>query len=139
MGMNQTSELCEQYEALGMARLRETAAEYKADYGKRAGVEGTISHGVRVCGLRRSRYAGEATTHLQHLATAAAINVIRISSWLMERPREQTRTRTGATGSLFASASILVGRHHGKNRQAVITGAAHGLSPSLPILAGVQE
>jgi transposase len=80
-----------QYEALGTARLRETTVEYKVEYGKRAGVEGTISQGVRVSGLRRSRYAGEAKTHLQHLATAAAMNVLRISDWLGEKPREQTR------------------------------------------------
>jgi transposase len=82
----------EQYEALGTARLREATVEYKEDYGKRAGVEGTISQGVRACGLRRSRYAGEAKTHLQHLATATAVNVLRISDWLSEKPREQTRT-----------------------------------------------
>jgi transposase len=82
----------EQYEALGTARLREATAEFKADYGKRAGVEGTISQGVRVCGLRRSRYAGLAKTHLQHLATAAALNGLRIGDWLAEKPREQTRT-----------------------------------------------
>jgi len=82
----------EQYEALGMARRREATAEYKVDYGKRAAVEGTISQGVRACGLRRSRYAGEAKTHLQHLATAAALNVLRIGNWLAEKPREQTRT-----------------------------------------------
>jgi transposase len=81
----------EQYEALGTARLREATVEYKEDYGKRAGVEGTISQGVRVCGLRRSRYAVEAKTHLQHLATAAAMNVLRICDWLVEKPREQTR------------------------------------------------
>jgi transposase len=81
----------EQYEALGTARLREATAGYKEDYGKRAGVEGTISQGVRACGLRRSRYAGEAKTHLQHLATAAAVNVLRIGDWLAEKPREQTR------------------------------------------------
>jgi transposase len=82
----------EQYEALGLARLREGTAEYQRDYGKRAGVEGTISQGVRVCGLRRSRYAGQAKTHLQHLATAAALNVLRIGDWLAQEPREQTRT-----------------------------------------------
>jgi transposase len=81
----------EQYEALGTARLREATVEYKEEYGKRAGVEGTISQGVRVCGLRRSRYAGEAKTHLQHVATAAAMNVLRISDWLAEKPRERTR------------------------------------------------
>jgi transposase len=82
----------ERYEALAAARLRETTAQFKEDYGKRAGVEGTISQGVRVCGMRRSRYAGQAKTHLQHLATAAALNVLRIGDWLAEKPREQTRT-----------------------------------------------
>ncbi len=82
----------DQYVALETARLREQSAEFQEEYARRAGVEGTISQGVRACGLRRSRYVGEAKTHLQHLATAAAINVIRLSSWLMDKPREQTRT-----------------------------------------------
>src|SRR5262249_55665932 len=82
----------EQYEALASARSRERTEEFRQEYAKRAGVEGTLSHGVRTCGLRRSRYVGEAKTHLQHVATGAAINVIRISSWLLEKPREQTRT-----------------------------------------------
>ncbi len=51
---------------------------------------GTISQGVLACGLRRARYAGEAKTHLQHVATAA-VNVLRVSDWLAERPREHTR------------------------------------------------
>ena len=33
-----------------------------------------------------------AKTHLQHVATAAAINVDRIVAWLAERPRAKTRT-----------------------------------------------
>ncbi len=82
----------EQFEALESARSREETEEFRQAYAKRAGVEGTISHGVRTCGLRRSRYVGEAKTHLQHVATGAAINVIRISSWLLDKPREQTRT-----------------------------------------------
>jgi transposase len=82
----------EQYLALGTARVREKTEEFKREYGRRAGVEGTISQGVRACGLRRSRYVGESKTHLQHVATAAAINVVRISNWLMDKPREQTRT-----------------------------------------------
>ena len=81
----------DQYEALRTARLREATVAYREEYGKRAGVEGTISQGVRACGLRRSRYAGEAKTHLQHVATAAAVNVLHISAWLAEKPREQTR------------------------------------------------
>jgi transposase len=82
----------DQYEALHAARPREASAEYRADDNRRAGIEGTISQGVRTCGLRRSRYIGEAKAHLQHIATAAAINVSRISDWLAERPREVTRT-----------------------------------------------
>lgn len=82
----------DQYVALQAARSRETSEEFKKEYARRAGIEGTISQGVRACGLRRARYVGEAKTHLQHVATAVAMNVLRISSWLMDRPREQTRT-----------------------------------------------
>jgi transposase len=38
-------------------------------------------------GLRRSRYRGLARTRLQHLASAAALNIIRSVAWLRgERP-----------------------------------------------------
>lgn len=82
----------DQYEALQAARSRESSEEYRAEYNRRAGIEGTISQGVRAFGLRRSRYVGEVKAHLQHVATATAINVARISDWLAERPREVTRT-----------------------------------------------
>jgi transposase len=81
----------EQYEALQAARLREKSEEYRSEYKRRAGIEGTVSQGVRACGLRRSRYVGTAKTHLQHVATATAMNVARITDWLTERPREATR------------------------------------------------
>jgi IS5 family transposase len=55
-------------------------------------VEGTLSQGVRAFGLRRTRYRGLDKTHLQHVATAAAINIDRIVAWLDERPRAKTRT-----------------------------------------------
>jgi transposase len=82
----------EQYLALQAARERESSEEFKREYSRRVGIEGTISQGVRACGLRRTRYVGEAKVHLQRLATAAAINLLRIGDWLMDRPREQTRT-----------------------------------------------
>jgi transposase len=69
----------DQYEALQAARSREASEEYRSDYKRRAEIEGTISQGVRTCGLRRSRSIGETKVHLQHVATAAAINVNRIS------------------------------------------------------------
>ena len=45
-------------------------------------MEGTISQAVRGFGLRRSRYVGQAKTHLQHVATAAAMNLVRMTEWL---------------------------------------------------------
>jgi transposase len=81
----------ELYEALQQTRLRENAEEFKEEYRNRAGIEGTISQGVRAFGLRRSRYMGKSKTRLQHLATAAAINLERVSDWLVGIGREQTR------------------------------------------------
>jgi transposase len=82
----------DQFEALEAARSREASEEYRLEYNRRAGIEGTISQGVRACGLRRLRYVGEAKAHLQHVATATAINVARITDWLADRRREVTRT-----------------------------------------------
>jgi transposase len=81
----------DQYLALQRTRARQGTTEFKQAYAKRAGIEGTISQGVRVTGLRRARYVGEAKTHLQHLATATAINLLRVCDWLDERPRATTR------------------------------------------------
>ncbi len=61
-------------------------------YQKRAGVEGPISQGIRTFELRQTRYIGLVKTHLQHLATAAAINLARINNWLMDIPLATTRT-----------------------------------------------
>jgi hypothetical protein len=58
----------------------------------RAGVERTLSQGVRGFGLRRCRYIGLDKARLQHVATAAAINVSRISDWFGNVPRAATRT-----------------------------------------------
>ena len=55
------------------------------------GVEGTISQGVRGCALRRSRYVGMAKTHLQHVITAVAMNVVRLLAWFAGVPKAQTR------------------------------------------------
>ena len=82
----------EQYEALRAARAWAASAQGKHLYARRAGIEGTLSQGVRASGLRRSRYRGLAKTHVQHVATAVAINVDRIVAWLDNRPQAQTRT-----------------------------------------------
>lgn len=81
----------EQHIALQEARQRQTTHEFKKQYARRAGVEGTISQSVRIAGLRRSRYIGLAKTHLQHIATAAAINLMRLADWFAGSPRAPTR------------------------------------------------
>ena len=47
-------------------------------------------------GLRRSRYIGQEKTHLQHVATAAALNIVRCMAWVNGLPRAQTRRSTFA-------------------------------------------
>ncbi len=81
-----------QYEALEAARARCSSETGQDLYKRRAGIEGTLSQGVRTFGLRRTRYRGLPKTHLQHVAIAAAINVERIVAWFDERPRATTRT-----------------------------------------------
>jgi len=72
----------EQYEALQAARKRQKTKEFHQQYAARSGIEATHEQAVRRCGLRRSRYIGLAKTHLQHLITATAINVVRLGEWL---------------------------------------------------------
>ena len=87
----------EQYEALQEARKRQTTEEFRQQYAPRAGIESAHAQGIRRCGLRQARYVGLAKTHLQHLATAAALNFVRLGEWLTGTPRAKTR------GSPFAA------------------------------------
>ena len=93
----------ERHEAMVAWRAREQTPEFKALYWKRAGVEGTMSVAVRSLGLRRSRYVGLAKTHLQHVATASALNLVRVADWLADKPRARTR-RTAFERVLQAAA-----------------------------------
>jgi transposase len=81
-----------EHEALKAARERLATKEGRRRYARRAGIEGTLSQGVRAFGLRRARYRGLAKTHLQHVATAAAINLARVGDWFRTVPRAATRT-----------------------------------------------
>jgi len=81
----------EQHAMLQATRRHQQTAAFKAQYAARAGVEGTLSQGVRVCDLRQARYRGLAKTHLQHVATATAINLYRLDDWWTQTPRERTR------------------------------------------------
>jgi len=81
-----------EYLALEHARVQQSSTEFKRLYAKRAGIEGTLSQGIRAFELRRTRYIGLAKTHLQHVLTAVAMNVVRIIAWRLGIPHTKTRT-----------------------------------------------
>jgi transposase len=81
----------EQHLALSAAREFQATPDFIALYRARAGVEGTISQGLRVADLRHARYIGLARTRMQHVLTAAALNVIRVAHWLAGDTLAQTR------------------------------------------------
>jgi len=80
-----------QHQVLQQARQTQMTADFQQRYALRAGIEGTLSQGIRAFGLRRCRYVGFAKTHLQHLITATAMNVARLVNWCNEVPLAQTR------------------------------------------------
>ena len=79
------------HQALQLARRRQKTEDFKKEYATRAGVEGTISQAVYALHMRQTRYRGQLKTHVQHMATAAAMNIIRVVNWLNEIPLAQTR------------------------------------------------
>ncbi len=81
----------EEHAALEAARAREVDGAFAEQYRWRAGIEGTLSLGVRTLHLRRARYLGLAKVHLQHVLTAAALNIGRIADWLAGETVASTR------------------------------------------------
>jgi transposase len=79
-------------EALRRARTEQETKDWQKDYALRAGVEGTIRQATAVTGLRRTRYRGLAKTHLDHVYSAAALNLIRLDAWWNGHPLDRTRT-----------------------------------------------
>jgi transposase len=90
-------------EALMQARSRQASPTFKATYAVRAGIEGTISQAVRRTGARTARYRGRAKTHLQHVFTAAALDLVRVAAWF--RGDEPVTTRHSAYATLMAHAT----------------------------------
>jgi transposase len=86
-----TLQLREEHEAIQFARKRQKTEEFASLSSDRAGIEGTFSQGVRAFGLRKAHYRGLERTHLQELATAASINVGRITNWLNAVPTAAAR------------------------------------------------
>ncbi len=58
---------------------------FQQRYARRAGIEATISQAVRTKGLRHCRSRGLAKAHLHHVTIAAAINLVRLDTSLLQR------------------------------------------------------
>jgi transposase len=82
----------DQHLALLSARAWQETADFKEQYARRAGVEGTFTQANRRADLRHARYLGLAKTHLQNVITAVALNLLRMLAWLGAVPRATTRT-----------------------------------------------
>lgn len=80
-----------EFSALQAARAREKIPEFHPAFHKPAGIEGTISQAVGVLGMRRTRYRELNKVHLQHLITAAAMNLLRVIDWVAGKERATTR------------------------------------------------
>ena len=62
-------------------RAEQQTPDWKARYSVRSGVEGTMNGFAHGHGMRRCRYRGEPKAHLQHVLTAIAVNIERLSAW----------------------------------------------------------
>jgi transposase len=80
------------HHAVQQARARQDTEQFKDAYRLRAGVEGTIRQAVAVTDTRHARYRGQAKTHLEHVYSAVALNLIRLDAWFNGVPLDRTRT-----------------------------------------------
>jgi transposase len=87
-----------EHKALQKLRQMVKTDEFITQYRNRAGIEGTLSRAVRKSGLHRARYVGHRKTHLQHILTAIAINLVRLAEWFFDMT--PPRTRVSAFSSL---------------------------------------
>ncbi|GAC1527234.1 MAG: IS1182-like element ISGvi6 family transposase [Chloroflexota bacterium] len=81
------------HEARVAAQQADGTAAVHALYRRRAGIEGTISRGVRTAGLRRTRTRGLAQVRLEHLLLGTSLTLARLASWLSGERRTPTRRR----------------------------------------------
>jgi hypothetical protein len=60
-------------------RTEQQTPQWKARYAVRSGVEGTVNEFTHGHGMRRCRYRGQGKAHVQHVLTAIAVNIERLS------------------------------------------------------------
>ncbi|MEU5431558.1 IS1182 family transposase [Streptomyces olivoreticuli] len=75
-----------QFEAQQRLRAEQATDAWRKQYALCSGIEGTMSQASRRCHIHHARYKGLAKTHLQHVLTAMALNLVRIDAWLTGTP-----------------------------------------------------
>jgi transposase len=71
-----------QQQAQQRIRAEQATDDWRRRYALRCGVESLIAQASRLSDLHQARYRGMAKTHLQHVLTALAINLVRVDAWL---------------------------------------------------------
>jgi transposase len=71
-----------QQQAQQRLRAEQATGDWRQRYALRCGVESLISQASRLSDLHQARYRGLAKTHLQHVLTALALNLVRVDAWL---------------------------------------------------------
>ncbi|HET6191847.1 MAG TPA: transposase [Trebonia sp.] len=78
-------------EVQAAGREQERTVSFRADYARRAGIEGTM-HQAASHGARRARYRGLSKTRLEHAFMAVALNLIRLHAYWTGSPLDRSRT-----------------------------------------------
>lgn len=86
----------EEHLAITRRRKQQETKTWSNTYNQRAGVEGTISQGIRGFNMRSARYRGLDKVHLQHILTATAMNAVRLFAWFEGFPLAKTRVSSFA-------------------------------------------
>jgi hypothetical protein len=86
----------ELHELQQAARNAQGTKDWRADYQRRAGIEGTMNQAANTVGLRKARYRSLKKVELEHYTAATARNVIRLDAYLTDQPIDR-----GHTGQLL--------------------------------------
>jgi hypothetical protein len=80
------------HETLAAARASQDTRSWQEKYRIRAGAESTMRQAIAVTGTRRTRYRGLAKTHLEHVYSAVALNLIRLDAHWNDQPLDRHRS-----------------------------------------------
>ncbi|MEU8976174.1 transposase [Streptomyces monashensis] len=79
-------------------RNEQQTPSWQARYAVCSGVEGTINEFAHGHGMRRCRYRGQPKAHLQHVFTAIAVNIERLSGRAVTEQTSSPRPPTAFHG-----------------------------------------